>query len=135
MIHDSDNPKALRNSKYIENGAWTNNYKINAELNVGRKKGWKVLSFISIPNFEGGYLNGVKGSSKPFEAWKYFNDNTNEHTKRFASMLHYINGDEDALYQGVEEIVERLEEYVDKYKLSDNPLWELEEVKPLLETH
>ncbi|PEA06357.1 ATP-dependent endonuclease [Bacillus cereus] len=93
VIHDSDNPKALRKSNYIKNGAWTNNYKINAELNIGREKGLKVLSFVSIPNFEGEYLNGVKGSSKPFEAWKYFNDNTNEHTKRFASMLHYINGD------------------------------------------
>lgn len=138
VIHDSDNPKALRKSNYIKNGAWTNNYKINDELNAGREKGLKVLSFVSIPNFEGEYLNGVKGSSKPFEAWKYFTDNTNEHTKRFASMLHYINGDEDAcdaLYQGVEEIVERVEKYIDNHGLSEDPLWELEEVKPLVETH
>lgn len=30
--------------------------------------------FVTISNFKGEYLDGVKGKSKPYEAWKYFKE-------------------------------------------------------------
>ncbi|MCF6410673.1 ATP-dependent nuclease [Pseudalkalibacillus salsuginis] len=130
ILHDSDNPTIMRKGNKVRNGAWTNNEKIIEEVMKGRDKGIEIKTFVSIPNFEGEFLDGIKGNSKPYEAWKYFQEE-NYNTTRFVDLIRYITKKEFVTscaneYSDMECIVKRVEKHIVENDLHDNELWDLE---------
>lgn len=129
ILHDSDNPTTMREGKKIRNGAWTNNEKIIEEVEIGRVKGIDIKTFVSIPNFEGEFLEGVKGSSKPFEAWKYFKED-NLNTKRFINLLKYITDDSVLScpneYNEITQIITRVEQHIIDKELHEHNHWDID---------
>lgn len=129
ILHDSDNPTTIRKGKKVRNGAWSLNQAIIDEANKGRKRGVDIKTFVSIPNFEGEFLEGTKGNSKPYEAWRYFRED-NENTKRFNDLLKYIN-DVSIVhcpneYQDMTNIVARVKLHVIDNQLDNDDLWDFE---------
>jgi len=130
IIHDSDNPTNLREGNPVKNGAWTNNYKIIEEVNKGLAKGNDINTFISIPNFEGEFLDNIKGRSKPYEAWKYFKEES-ENKKRFMGIINYIQGDSDTCelkYDKIEDVISRVENYIKVNGLKGDIYWDMSTV-------
>ncbi|MFJ7640727.1 TOPRIM nucleotidyl transferase/hydrolase domain-containing protein [Peribacillus sp. NPDC097225] len=129
ILHDSDNPTTMRQGIKIRNSAWTNNEKINEEVEIGREKGINIKTFVSIPDFEGEFLEGVKGSSKPFEAWKYFKED-NVNTERFIKLLNYIIDDSVLScpneYTEITQIITRVEQHIIDKDLHEHELWDIE---------
>lgn len=129
ILHDSDNPTTMRKGLKVRNGAWTTNERIIEEVQKGRSEGIPIRTFISIPHFEGEFLDGLKGNSKPYEAWKYFKEE-NENTKRFIQMINNINGDSEDFcpneYQDMSNIVSRVQLHIIENKLEFDDLWDLE---------
>ncbi|MCK1993767.1 ATP-dependent endonuclease [Peribacillus muralis] len=129
ILHDSDNPTTIRQGNKIRNGAWTNNERIIEEVEIGREKGIDIKTFVSIPDFEGEFLEGVKGSSKPFEAWKYFKEN-NTNTERFINLLGYIIDDSVLScpneYKEIKQIVARVEQHIIDKDLYEHDHWDIE---------
>ncbi|MCP1146150.1 ATP-dependent nuclease [Lysinibacillus endophyticus] len=145
VLHDADNPTTLKKvndpenpgkkvKKKVKNGAWTNNYKIIEEVNKGREKGLDIKTFISVPNFEGEYLNGVTDSSKPYGAWKYFKENysdlSNVNVQKFLGFLSYVNRISDIppalVYETIEDIEVKVKTYINEMGLEGNDLWDLD---------
>ncbi|KRF50521.1 hypothetical protein ASG98_27140 [Bacillus sp. Soil531] len=131
VLHDSDNPTTMRKEVKIRNGAWTNNQRIIEEIQKGREKGINIKAFVSIPDFEGQFLEGVKGRSKPFEAWKYFKDESeNVNVKEFIDLIKYIVGDSSGScnneYFEMNDIIQRVEQHISINNLHDHPHWDLE---------
>ena len=130
VLHDSDNPTIIREKKKTRNGAWTINKSIIEEVTRGQEKGIDIKTFISIPHFEGEYLNNIKGSSKPYEAWKYFKKEDNENTKRFISLLKSVVGLEaniaDEQYSVFGDIEERVKKFIDESSLQADDKWDLD---------
>jgi len=142
ILHDSDNPTILKRVSgvpvKVKNGAWTNNFKILEEANKGLEKGVDVKLFVSIPNFEGEFLKTEGKNSKPYEAWKFFNNemktNINEDVDRFVKFLYYAYGDpavsECALeYSTIEELEVKLLDYISKNGLVGDHKWDLDYYK------
>lgn len=129
VLHDSDNPTIIRDGRKVRNGAWTINEKIIEEVNRGREKGLLVKTFVSIPNFEGQFLGGVRGNSKPFEAWRYFKED-NEFTVRFINLLNYIIDPafepSPYEYNNMSNIIERVRLHIIENGLEESPSWDLE---------
>lgn len=129
ILHDSDNPTTTKQGAKVRNGAWTNNAKIIEEVNKGREKGINIKTFVSIPNFEGEYLEGVKGSSKPFTAWKYFKED-NLNTERFIKLLKFIIGDDSVLscpneYNDMDDIIARVDQHIMDKNLEEHGHWDM----------
>lgn len=142
ILHDSDNPTIIKRVSgvptKVKNGAWTNNLKILEEANRGLEKGVDVKLFVSIPNFEGEFLKTEGKKSKPYEAWKFFNNEMktvqNEDVDRFVKFLYYAYGDpsisECALkYSTIEELEVKLLDYRSKNGLVGEDNWDLEHYK------
>lgn len=130
ILHDSDSPKAKRDGKHIVNSMWTTNRKINEEVELGRKKGLNIKTFVSVPNFEGEYFDGKTGSSKPFGAWKMFTGEENPAVKKFAQILYRITGRQSECaveYQNTDELFLRVQAYIANKGLNGDLLWQLEE--------
>ncbi|MCR8848348.1 AAA family ATPase [Rossellomorea sp. SC111] len=129
ILHDSDNPTTFREGKKIRNGAWTTNEKIIIEAEEGRKKGIVIKTFVSIPNFEGEFLEGIKGNSKPYEAWKYFKEETDS-TVRFINMLQYITDDSISScaneYTDMSNIKARVNQHILNNELSEHEHWDID---------
>jgi putative ATP-dependent endonuclease of the OLD family len=129
VLHDSDNPTTMRDGRKVRNGAWTTNEKIIEEVDKGREKGLLIKTFVSIPNFEGQFLGGGRGNSKPYEAWKYFKED-NEFTERFIHLLKYVldqNNDPSPYeYINMSNIIERVRLHITENSLEENSLWDLE---------
>jgi putative ATP-dependent endonuclease of the OLD family len=129
ILHDSDNPTTIRKGKKVRNGAWTTNDTIIKEVKIGREKGIDIKTFVSIPNFEGEFLGGKKGTSKPYEAWRYFREE-NLNTIRFIDFLKYItDGSVDSCsneYHKIEDIIARVEQHIIENNLQEDELWDLE---------
>lgn len=129
ILHDSDNPTTLRDGNKVRNGAWTTNQTIVREVNKGRQKGIDIKTFVSIPNFEGEFLDGKVGKSKPYEACKYFREN-NENTARFINLLKFIEDDTisncDNEYKDVNNVIARAKLYVIDNKLEEDSKWDFE---------
>lgn len=129
ILHDSDNPTTMRKQSKVRNGAWTNNHLISDEVDEGRKSGLLIKTFVSIPNFEGEFLEGHTGSSKPYEAWKHFQED-NPNSQKFISLLDYITertpGTSHELeYHCINDIQTRIANYIDSNNLHDHPNWDL----------
>jgi putative ATP-dependent endonuclease of the OLD family len=95
----------------------------------GLKKGLKINTFISTPNFEVEFLESIKGASKPYEAWKYFSENNNEYTERFYNILRYIKGEVvscDNKYESWEELLFKAQAYIRQNGLESDPAWQIE---------
>jgi putative ATP-dependent endonuclease of the OLD family len=129
VLHDSDNPTTLRKGNKVRNGAWTTNEAIINEVQNGRNMGLNIKTFVSIPNFEGEYLDGIKGNSKPYEAWKFFRED-NEQTERFINLLKYITGNSvkscATEYHDMDNIVSRVQLHIVENGLEEDELWDLE---------
>ena len=145
ILHDSDNPTTMKNIKdplnpekkiktKVKNGAWTNNLRIIEEVDKGKSLGIDIKTFISIPNFEGEYLNNVVGSSKPFEAWKYFSSNfvdeENAEIQKFLKFLKYVSSDPTVVeceleYSTIEEIEIKVSSHIIANQLQGDNLWDL----------
>jgi putative ATP-dependent endonuclease of OLD family len=130
ILHDSDSPKVRRDGKHIVNSMWTINRKINEEVELGRKKGLNIKTFVSVPNFEGEYFDGKTGSSKPFGAWKIFTGEENTAVKKFAQILHRITGTQSDCtveYKNTDDLIQRVQTYITYKGLYGDLLWQLEE--------
>lgn len=131
VLHDADSPKARKkDGNYIINAMWTINQKIVNEIEVGKKKGLKIKSFISIPNFEGEYFEGQANSSKPFGAWKVFTDESKEVVDQFAQIIYSIVGKENICqveYNNIVDLTKRVGKYIVDKGLSNDPLWTVKE--------
>lgn len=130
ILHDADNPTIIRSQKKVRNGAWTNNIKIIEEAQKGRLKGLTIKTFVSIPNFEGEFLEGHKGSSKPYEAWKYFQNDTPS-TLKFLSLIDYLTDKPDVTsceheYFDFNDISSRITHHIQTNGLNNHELWDLE---------
>ncbi|MCD9023444.1 ATP-dependent nuclease [Cohnella silvisoli] len=128
ILHDADSPKVKRDGKYIVNSMWTVNLKINNEIEFGRKKGLEIKSFLSVPNFEGEYFEGVTGSSKPFGAWKVFTEEGNEVVERFAQIIDKITGKENNCgveYFNIADLARKVSKYIVDKGLSSDQHWKL----------
>ena len=140
VLHDSDNPTTEKkvsgstNKTKVRNGAWTSNIRIIEEVEKGRLAGIKIKTFVSIPNFEGEFLEGIKGTSKPYEAYKYFQSNyssqSNANVIKFVDLLKVIFNDEiqdsPLYYENMETIDSKVLEHIAKNNLHDNTHWDLE---------
>ncbi|MFG6114603.1 ATP-dependent endonuclease [Halobacillus sp. MO56] len=130
ILHDSDNPTTLKKGKKVRNGAWTNNEKIIDEVTKGKQRGLEIKTFISIPNFEGEFLDGIKGSSKPYEAWKYFKEE-NFNTIRFLDLIQYILKEGsvtscDNEYVDMTSIIKKVNQHIIDNDLQEHDLWDME---------
>lgn len=130
ILHDSDNPTVMKSGNKVRNGAWTNNLKIIEEVNKGREKELEIKTFVSIPNFEGEFLEEHKGKSKPYQAWTYFQE-TNSNTERFVNLITSIMNVSPEItspnaYLEMSEIIDRTKLHISDEGLHDNDLWDLE---------
>lgn len=137
ILHDADSPKAKRDNKYIINSMWTINQKINKEIEIGRLKGLKIKSFVSIPNFEGEYFEGKTGSSKPFGAWKVFTSEGEEVVDKFAQIIFSIIGKLNSCsveYMNLVDLTRKVSNYVAHKGLHGDELWIIteEDVKAIV---
>lgn len=126
ILHDADSPKVKRDNKYIVNSMWTINQKINNEIEIGKKRGLNIKTFLSVPNFEGEYFEGKTGSSKPFGAWRIFTEEGNEVVDRFAQIIHRIVGKENTCtveYNSLVDLTRRVSSYVVEKGLHNEQLW------------
>jgi len=144
ILHDSDNPTTLKKGKgkgevsKVRNGAWTNNIKILEEATKGLEKGLNVKLFASVPNFEGEFLKTEGKKSKPYEAWKFFNDEMkngfNPNIKRFVDFLYYAANNSvisncELEYVAMEELETRVIKHIEENDLVGNELWDLDYYK------
>lgn len=131
ILHDADSPNAKRkNGNYIVNAMWTMNQKIVDEIEIGKKKGLRIKSFISIPNFEGEYFEGSTSNSKPFGAWRIFTDESNEVVDEFAQIIYSIIGKENTCrveYSNITDLIQKVDKYIIDKGLSNDPLWIVKE--------
>lgn len=128
ILHDADSPKAKRDGKYIINSMWTINQKINNEIEIGRKKGLSIRSFVSIPNFEGEYFDGKTDNSKPFGAWKVFTEEGNEAIEEFTQIINRITGKEMSCkfeYFNLVDFTKKVSRYITEKELDNDQLWKL----------
>jgi len=132
IIHDSDRPKAKRKGKFIQNSAWTMNKRILDEVMKGREKQLNIKTFVSVPDFEGQFMNEIRGKAKPYEAWNYFQNIDNEKVKDFINLLKYLNLEiEYSPYEYLTEkdFLKKVEEYINYHGLETEPYWQLDEVE------
>lgn len=129
VIHDSDSPNAERKGSYIRNSMWTTNNLILNECRKGISKELKIKIFVSIPNFEGQYLEESSGKKKPYEAWKFFNETDDIKTNAFIEVLKCISGEIDtckSLYTNELELYTKVIEYIMANDLSNDPKWKMD---------
>ncbi|PYI49943.1 ATP-dependent nuclease [Paenibacillus flagellatus] len=133
VIHDSDSPNIKRKEQYVRNGMWSVNTSIIDECKAGIKNGLRIKSFVSVPNFEGQYLEKTSGSKhKPYEAWKYFNENDNENVRSFLDVLKCITGEISTCksqYNDEYELYKKVIEYVTANGFTNDPHWKIDEKK------
>lgn len=128
VLHDADSPKVRRDGKYIINSMWTINKKISDEIEIGRKNGLNIKSFVSIPNFEGEYFEGKVDSSKPFGAWRIFTEEGNGAIEKFVKIINRITDQEtscDVEYCSLIDFTKKVTEYITEKGLNSDQLWKI----------
>lgn len=131
ILHDTDCPRAKRKGNFIANGAWTLNEKIIKEVLKGREAGIPINTFISVPDFEGEFMDDNEGKSKPYEAWKYFREQDNINVQNFIQLLESVQGISECPqeYRTYDDLVDKVNYYIQTKNLEENPLWQLDIVK------
>lgn len=101
VLHDSDEPKAVRKGKEISNPAWSQNQKILDQVS-DKLASKRVRLVASLGTFEPAYFGIEVSSEKPTTAWEHLKNNP-ESCKKVATLLEALIDFNKPLPQGAVE--------------------------------
>lgn len=125
-VHDSDSPKAKRQSNWINNPAWTINQNI-LEVTLNNPKGAYCIA--QVPDFEGYYFEEKFKSDKPYSAYSILTSDefkTSPVYERLRQFVRHIQEDNHPnRYTDLTELTKKVAQWVTLKNPAPQEMWEI----------